>query len=332
VALLAPAKLATAGYAESLRRRLASETRLERVAPLDESAAASFGAAVYPMALVAARASPRPGEPVVSGLGRPDAGERLSQDALCGGGPWVLTPDADRVRRRLRAELPALGERWRVQLGVKTGADDVFLTAHAASGTMPALRGRDVSAFRVEPRLFLYWTHDPAGRPLAELPDEMSERFAPHLDRLRRRADYRSGPPWQVYRTGLARAPHRVLWADLGRRLGAAAPAADVVPLNTVYGIATRERAGAAALVALLNARWLTALACAGADPARGGFYRFNARVVSQLPVPPASSPAWDTLAALGERGLTDDAVVADLLTLDALDRRALDRLAPTAR
>src|SRR5574342_765540 len=57
VALLAPAKLATAGYAETLRRRLANETRLERVAPLDESAAASFRAAVYPMALVAARRS-----------------------------------------------------------------------------------------------------------------------------------------------------------------------------------------------------------------------------------------------------------------------------------
>src|SRR5439155_26392371 len=34
VALLVPAKLASSGYAEPLRRRLATSTRLERVAPV----------------------------------------------------------------------------------------------------------------------------------------------------------------------------------------------------------------------------------------------------------------------------------------------------------
>src|SRR5438309_835240 len=58
-ALLVPAKLATSGYAEPLRRRLSSGTRLERAAPLD-AAAPSFGAAVYPMALVAVPADPGP--------------------------------------------------------------------------------------------------------------------------------------------------------------------------------------------------------------------------------------------------------------------------------
>src|SRR5881296_2247245 len=56
-ALLVPAKLASSGYAEALRQRLAHGTRVERAATLDERRSA-FCAAVYPMALVAARADP----------------------------------------------------------------------------------------------------------------------------------------------------------------------------------------------------------------------------------------------------------------------------------
>jgi len=151
----------------------------------------------------------------------------------------------------------------------------------------------------------------------------------PHLDRLRRRSDYRAGAPWQLFRTGLARAPHRVIWPDLARRLQAAVPASDVVPLNTVYGIVTRTADDAHALAALLNSRWLTALARLRADPARGGFGRFNASVVRELPTPPGDSLAWRTLAALGRRRTADDDTVAELLQLDIADRRALSPLAP---
>jgi hypothetical protein len=154
----------------------------------------------------------------------------------------------------------------------------------------------------------------------------------PHTARLRRRADYRDGPPWQLFRTALATAPHRVCWPDLGRRVAAAVPAAGMVPLNTVYGVATRSIADARALAAWLNARWLTALAILSADPARGGYRRFNARTVGGLPVPAAGAAEWSALAALGERGATDDRLVADLLQLDDTDRRALEPLAAPAR
>src|SRR5205809_4822419 len=49
--------------------------------------------------------------------------------------------------------------------------------------------------------------------------------------------------------------------------------------------------ADAAALAALFNSRWLTALARLVADPARGGFRRFNAHVVRGLPIPRSGSP-----------------------------------------
>jgi hypothetical protein len=328
VSLLVPAKLATSGYAESLRQRLALGTRVERTAPLP-AATPAFAAAVYPMVLVAARADPTGTELTATALGPKAAAPSVPQRLLQSSGPWILMPDAERVARRLRASFPTLADRWVPQLGVKTGADDLFLLSAPCPDARPAVRGRDVGAWRCDPRRYLLWTHGTDGRPLPRLPAAIVARLAPHLERLRRRADYRTGPPWQLFRTALARAPHRVLWPDLGRRLAAAVPEADIVPMNTVYGIAARDRDEAVALGAWLNSRWLTALACLRADPARGGFRRFNAGVVRQLPIPGRASPAWATLAALGRSRAPADDLVAETLTLDHADLRAL---APIAR
>src|SRR5207244_5097425 len=94
----------------------------------------------------------------------------------------------------------------------------------------------------------LLWTHGPDGRPLARLPAELARALDPHIERLCRRSDYRGGPAWQLFRIALADAPCRVIWPDLARRLAAAVPDAGVVPLNTVYGIATRAADDAYAL------------------------------------------------------------------------------------
>jgi len=327
-ALLVPAKLASSGYAEALRQRLAHGTRVERAATFDEASSA-FCAAVYPMALVAARADPAPHSQVGTALGPKSAAPPVPQRLLQSEGPWLLKPDATRVARHLAGRLPRVGDRWTPQLGVKTGADDVFLVDLPAPWTRPAVRGRDLAPWRATPRVHVLWTHAPEGRALARLPPELSRLLEPHLDRLRRRSDYRGGAPWQLFRTRLAFAPHRLLWPDLARRLTAAVPAPEVVPLNTVYGIVTRSADDAHALAALFNSRVLTALARLRADPARGGFRRFNARVVRELPVPPADPVAWRALAAAGRRGEVDEDAVAELYQLDGTDRRALAALAP---
>lgn len=325
VALLVPAKLATTGYAQTLRGHLSTRTRLERVAPLAEPAARAFAAAVYPMALVAARADVTGVETTATTLGPKPSAPALPQRLLQSTGPWVLIPDAARVARRLRTTFPAVRDRWTPQLGIKTGADDLFLVPAACLGARPAVRGRDLGVWRCDPRFHLIWTHGADGQPLPRLSANIAARLDPHVDRLRRRADYRGGVPWQLFRTALARAPFRVLWPDLGRRIAAAVPEPAVVPLNTVYGIATHDADEALALAALFNSRWLTALARLGADPARGGFHRFNARVVRELPIPVAGSDVWVTLAQLGARREPSDDVVAETLELDAADRRALD-------
>jgi hypothetical protein len=333
VALLVPTKLATSGYAEPLRRRLADTTRLERLAPLDEdSAGEAFGAAVYPMVLVAARGDPEPEAAVSRTLGPEQASERLSQRSLQAQGPWVLVPDAGVVARRLLRECAPLGERWTPRLGVKTGADEIFVVGEPIAGTRPVVRGRDVGRWRATPRAFVLWTHDAAGRPFERLPSPLAERLRPHTERLRRRTDYRGGPPWRLFRTGLGIAPFRVLWADLARELAAVVPPPDIVPLNTVYGLATRTADDAHALAALLNTRWCTALARLAADPARGGFRRFNARVVAGLPLPTTDERAWGALVEHGRRREPADALTAELFRLDANDRRVLERLVPGPR
>ena len=324
VALLVPAKLATSGYAEPLRRRLAHASRIERAAPLPEPVARSFGAAVYPMALVAARADPGGTEQTATSLGPKPRAPAVPQRQLQGDGPWILIPGVERISRRLRTLFPTVGDRWTPQLGVKTGADDLFVVDQECPGTRPAIRGRDIAAWRCEPRRHLLWTHGTDGLPLARLTVELRARLSLHEERLRRRADYRAGPPWQLFRTGLGCAAHRVVWPDLGRRLAAAVPAPELVPLNTVYGIATRDRADATALAALFNSCWLTALARLVADPARGGFRRFNARVVRGLPIPSGDPAAWAELTRRGERCEPADDLVADAFQLDAADRRAL--------
>src|SRR5438067_13185713 len=285
------------------------------------------------MALVGARIEPAGRERVATALGPKTGAPGVPQRAHAADRPWILAGagGATRIACHLRTVCPTVGDRWSTRLGVKTGADDVCLVAQPGPATRPVVRGRDLGPWRATPRAHLLWTHGPDGRPLARLPAELARALDLHLERLGRRSDYRSGPAWQLFRIALADAPYRVIWPDLARRLAAVVPASGLVPLNTVYGIATRTADDAHALAALFNSRWLTALARLVADPARGGFRRFNARVVRALPVPPAEAPAWRALAAAGSRGATDDDAVAELYHLDASDRRALAPLAPLA-
>src|SRR4029077_18481313 len=129
---------------------------------------------------------------------------------------------------------PAVGDRWRPQLGVKTGADDVFLVSQPGPATRPVVRGRDLRPWRATPRAHLLWTHGPDGRPLARLPAELARAPDPHVDRLCRRSDYRRRPPpapsrrrsvWTAVPARLARrpTPHDLAGsgaATRGRRAG----------------------------------------------------------------------------------------------------------------
>ncbi|HEV8149891.1 MAG TPA: N-6 DNA methylase [Gemmatimonadales bacterium] len=338
VALLVPAKLATAGYATAMREELTRRTTIAVAAELREESRA-FDATVYPMALVLRRAPAGGHHRVRLGLGA-DA-TQVPQREL-NGSPWVLLADPARAAlRRLRHDFPPLGARFRCQLGVKTGLNRVFLDPPAELEpelVRWAVRGRDVGAFRVRPVRRLLWACDRKGQPLEVIPPLATQHLAAHTGALRRRADHAGGRPWTLFRTGPASALHRVIWADVARRLEAAPLSGErdlaLIPLNSCYVLPVRHGLTALRLAAWLNSTWCRAVAAATADPASGGFARFNARVVAALPCPTAllTDERLLELARQAHAGRLSqkelDERCAELLELTAEERSALAELA----
>jgi hypothetical protein len=327
VTQLVPAKLAAAGYASATRAALVRETTIHAAVDLTGEASARFGATVYPMAIITTRRRAPPDHVVRQALD-PDA-SGLRQERL-GEAPWsTARHGAGTVAARLGAAFGPLAGRYACRLGVKTGANVVFLDP---PGIPPAhlrrvVRGRDLDPFSARPRSRLLWTHDEQGIPLTRLPPEVASYLASHESRLRARADFAGGPYWSLFRTHGALAPHRVAWADVARELTAAVPPADVLALNSCYVLEAASAREADAICAWLNSTWMRSLARLAAPPASGGYARFTAGVVGSLPAPPDDPH----LARIGRHGASGNNVqeelderVAGLLGLGGEERSAL--------
>jgi hypothetical protein len=332
VAMLLPAKLATAGYGAAARHGLAAGTTLLALADLTSDSRATFEATVYPLALVARKAAAPPRHRVRLALG---AGPTVPQSSLRDGAPWVLRREPLRAAiDRLRQGHPSLASAVTCHLGVKTGANHVFLNPPAVEAELLrwAIRGRDVAPFVVRRRTRLLWTHDADASPLPRLPPRAAEYLAPHLSALRGRTDYAGGPPWTLFRVQAAVAEHRVIWADLAPTLRAVSLEAmpDTVPLNTCYVALARSAAEADRLSAWLNSTWLRAAARVSAVPAAGGCARFTAATVGALPLPAGALADSDlsSIARLAAQGrclqAELDEIAARHLGLGAADRSAL--------
>lgn len=314
IAFLVPAKLATTGYGARARHALASQGTIHAAADLTATAEAGFDATVYPLALVAAKTPAPEGHRVRTSLApsiSPASSGPLQRD-LVGGGPWPLAGSpAHAVRERL-AEHPRLADHFTCHLGVKTGANHLFLDP--PDTVEPelvrwAVRGRDLAPFQARPVRRLLWPCDHAGRPLPKLPPGAQAHLAPHVDQLRARTDDRGAQPWALFRTAAASAPFRVVWADLDRRLTAVALASrearDLIPMNTCYLVTPASAAAARRLAAWLNSTPVRAIARLSAPPAASGYARFSAQVVGAVPVPEVvlNDLELEQLAAAGESG-----------------------------
>ncbi|HET6778477.1 MAG TPA: N-6 DNA methylase [Gemmatimonadales bacterium] len=293
VALLVPAKIASAGYGATARHALATSTALHVIADLTGNPTAVFDATVYPLALVTAKTPPDRHHRLRTTFSL-QQGKRMVQSDLAGGAPWILIGSGlTRLLSRLGRDHPSLGESITCHLGVKTGLNRVFLDPPAdlePEVLRWAIRGRDVSPFRFHCKHRLLWSHDSAGFPSTRLPPKAAAYLRSHEAALRARQDYQTGPPWTVFRVRPAVARYRVIWPDLARRLMAVSltsrPELDCIPLNSCYVAPMSRSADADALGAWLNSSWITAIARLGAVPASGGFARFNAQVVARLPLP----------------------------------------------
>lgn len=329
LAMLVPAKLATAGYGTPMRTALARDTALDQVIDLSASSSDSFAAVTYPLALVIRKRAPLRDQRIALDL----AAKTTVAQAEWSGAPWILRmPGAGRVAEALRQRHPLLAGRVRIHLGVKCGHNAAYLEPPAsveAALVRPAVRGRDLDPFRVGSSVRLLYPHDRAGRPLTTLPPGALRHLKRFAGPLAARTDAGTGPWWSLYRTGPASAPHRVAWADLARRLKAVALPRKILPLNSCYFAVVSNANEANALTAWLNSSWIGILARLGADPARGGFARFNARTVGALPWPIAAGTD-DRLSSFTpdhphfEHHDALDQLVADHLGLDSRERRAL--------
>lgn len=306
VAMLVPAKVATAAYAAAARAGLGAQGTILGLADLTSDPEATFEATAYPMVVVA-RVDPG-GPDHRPMLGLHPARRSPMEASAAPGAPWILLRGhLHQAVARLRRH-PTLAASARIQLGVKTGSNHLFLSPPSEvepTLVRPALRGRDTRAFAAAPSSRIIWTHDATGSPLPSLPPGAAAHFAPHLTTLRQRTDHTGTAPWQLFRVSAGREVPRVVWADLSTRLEAACLLGGAerrwVPLNSCYVICCPDDRQALALCAWLNGTWVRALARVTADPASGGFARFNARAVGSVPLP-AATLRCPELAALSDR------------------------------
>jgi hypothetical protein len=354
LAMLVPAKLASAGYGETARAHLVAETRLEYLHRVPARESTGFRASIYPLAVIARKTQPSAENQVRLGF----HGElSISQRRLSGPGPWILVPDRARdAIEQLRSSGTVLADLTTPALGVKTGADDLFVgnvidvrgnlaRLRVAAGDVdievallrPAIRGRDVQPFCYRAQKTLIWTHGSDGAPEPALPPHAQAYFHNHSARLRTRADYRRGPIWSLFRV-LPPGGFGVVWRDIAARPVAVVIERDAtspVPLNTCYTARFKAKETAYVVSAVFNSVWCGVLARLTADEAQAGYRRINARVVSGFPIP-ESGAATDQLVTLSRQahdhgdvtaGDLDDAV-ANALDLPAAIRNSLRRLA----
>lgn len=330
--MVIPAKIATAAYGAATRTALTERGTLLALANLTDHPEATFDATTYPLAIVVRSDPPtRTHRPL---LGLDPASRTPLEPPPRPGAPWVLLPGhLHRAMAHLRQHR-SLADARRIQLGVKTGANHLFLAPSPdiePELVRPALHGRDIRAFRATPSGRIVWTHDSRGVVLASLPAGAARHFARHLEALRGRSDDVGGQPWSLFRASAGGATPRVVWSDLAPRLEVAclvgSAAAHFVPLNTCYVVRCQLPESALALCAWLNSTYIRAAARATADPANGGFARFNARAVGAVPLPPGALED-PRLVGLARRGVAGEAVQDEL---DALVGDALD-LGPEER
>ena len=339
LALLVPAKLATAGYARAMRDALATKATLHRVADLATDPRAGFDATTYPLSIIASRCAPPSSHALRLGL-TSHATLQL-QVEWSTAEQWMLaSPRVQQLAARLAADHPSLSEQVTPQLGVKTGANKAFLDPpeSLAPWSRRALRGRDIRAFRAHGRTRLLWPADARGEPWPNLPPQLLDYLAPHRGLLSRRSDLHDARWWRLFRTAAATAAHRVAWGDLARRLEATVvESSDLIPINSCYVAALPSALAAESLTAWLNCSWIRALARLRAEPAAGGAARFGARAVGAVPLPRAVL-GHPVLAALTHAAASKDVdevlddCTADLLGLDLSDRALLAPLAARRR
>lgn len=253
-----------------------------------------------------------PGDPAAPWLLVPNAVRRAMRKMQCAGDP-AGSSSGLRVRRGVftganhvlvvREATPGLGDLCRIRAegyfatrrGEGSAPPRQYDAVIETSALRPLLRGADVSAWRYRVGSHVIWIHDAHG--CAHTPPPRLRRYlARHDAALRARSGTRPGAATgALFRVTPAALGPKVAWHDLAETLNAVAVPArarslsgehPLIPLNTVYFIATMTDEQALLLAALFNSLAVRTFARAVAERAKDARFRFFAWVVACLPLP----------------------------------------------
>ena len=311
LALLMPAKIANAAYAEPLRRF--ARRRLIAIDDWSDDPRRRrwFDADTFPMGIVVTREAREQSVQVTTN------GETFALDDLGPTSEWALVPPrVAAILRRLRETHPSLAYVLgrKPIMGVKTGDNRNFfldekrirkgrlITTEGVyvplSAVCRCVRGRDLKRWTVSESRWMLWP--PAGgwrRP---------PRWLQHL------AELREMKPSE-FRLSYVRPEHvgiKVAWKDLSRGVAAAVlpdtvnvagQSLPLVPNQTLYTIDAVSLDEAYVIASILNSTIAGALLVSVAERAKDAHYRYFGRTVASLPYPDARSE-WDRLVRASRR------------------------------
>lgn len=300
VAMLLPNKLFNAPSYERFRRCVASHAQIVSSQDWSDSSDNTFDAAAYPADLI---------------LRRLDAATR-SQTA------WITQADACRfdiissepVSRALHAVPSTIGSNFTIKRGLRTNANDLFIaqildpnasshTCHAHFDALPnndtvlierallypILRGADISPFHAVAQKHFLMTHEPLAfsKPAMALPPHAAHWINQNKSALSMRNELGNKPPHAVFALSPLMNSPKVVWKDIADTLSACfVKDKNTLLLNSAYYIPVPDLDTGYLLSAFLNSTPIRTYCAKRAEFARGGYRRFFAWLIAQLPWP----------------------------------------------
>lgn len=327
---LITAKIMNALYANLLRKMLIEKTKILKIIDYSLSDKQFFEEATnYPMILAVRKTTPSPEvdtEVTMVAAGQLDWNvdqkdlSLLSKDVES---PWCMAPpNIIKIFRTMQNGKPKLGDKYTVQMGVKTSANAIFLvrdfapTATKGIATItnegkeranieeellrPLVRGRDISAWDFKVSGHIVWTHDDVtGDVNTKLPKNALDYFTKYKEKLLSRDDYRKGQPvWTIFRVSKDKLKNKVGWGELSRtmetvlipdtftekKLGKRR----LITIQTVYSIVADSKDFGYLLAAFLNSTPVRSFITSFAARARGRYFRHISWTVGLIPLPKA--------------------------------------------
>jgi len=326
---ISPNKFMRAGYGKRMRDYLRQQVTLDTL--IDFGDLPLFDATTYPLIAALRKAPPTPDHTLCAlNVESMVAVERMAQTAQTAfplpqssltSAEWQLSNPAVRaLMDKLRAAGKPLGEyvNGKFYRGITTGLNEAFvidgakraelITADPQSAEIikPFLRGRDVKRWQVQPQdLYLIFTR--RGIKIEDYPavlahlSQYKDRLMPGVKGGRKPGDYQ----WyeiqdtsayygefekpKIMYPDIAARPQFSFDSHMGFYLG-----------NTAYIIPTDDKY----LLGILNSDVFIAFYNGISSQIRGGYYRFIAQYMEQIPIPNAPQPLRDQIAAVARQCL----------------------------